>query len=175
MKNTIQLLSNYQQNGVISLKDLRHANLYLYKLLLNNFDTLSTSLRNEGIEILDDKYSLKGIAKIQLYLRYYFDNLVDLTTLRNEHVVVYRHICKLGNPVEIITSMGFKVEYGSSLSEIKIKEKLQRMIDGNGKLRPLDKAFHNRLYYRAKKRGMTVPQYLQYLGFNRSKKHTKEE
>jgi hypothetical protein len=167
MKNTIRLLKEYQRNGVLSLRELKRSNILLYKLFLSNFNTLSALLKREGIAILDDRRSLKEIDTVVLYLRYYFDDCVNLSELRNKHCAVYKHISEFGKPAKVVASLGFRVKYDSHYSEEALIERLNRFADNNKKLRPLDKETHNRLHYRAKKIGMTVPQYLRYLGFKR--------
>lgn len=163
MANLIRKLSSFHKNGIISMKELRTKSPYLFRYVKSNG---SAALFEEtGIQIMNDLSSCKDI--IPLFLRYHYGDIVNLTNLRNKHITVYRHICKLGKPIEYVESLGFKVEFESKLTETQLIEELEKRVDSRGYLQSLTKTIHNSLSYRASQNSMTVAEYLKLLGFKR--------
>ncbi len=162
MSSLIKRLSSYHKNGVVSLKELKEKNFFLFRYLLKNRGLINSFFDETGIRVMDDLYSYKNI--ISLYLKYHYGDVVNLTDLRSNHQTVYRHICKIDKPILYIQSLGFGVEYGSKCTENQLFNILQHKVDHLGFLK-LDKKTYNRLAYRAKVKNLTVVQYLNKQGF----------
>lgn len=156
------LLVRYSRNGVLPLSKLRAVNYPLFKFIVRNIDIVKS--KNTGVELLDDLKSIKDMEKIKLYLRYHFNDTVNLTVLRNEHRYVYNCISSLGNPHDVIKEMGFKVIYEKSDTEDTLREKLREISNEDGVICSLG-PLYDKVYYRARKENMTVAEYLNKLGF----------
>lgn len=156
------ILSPYIKNNVLSLKSLRQSNPPLSIYIKNNKRHIEERL---NIEILDDLVAIRGMDSIRMYLSYYYGDIVNLTRLREENILIYNNICALGVPEEVVKSMGFKVEYDSKISRDELIKELKTLADKDGVIKKLDKRLDNKIRYEANKVHMTVREYIEYLGF----------
>ena len=155
----VDKVQRYHKNGVVSLKDLRKSNFYLYKYALHNQALLS----KYGVEVLNDYKPSKDLPTIILYIRYYFGYTVCLKELR-EHQTVYRYILRSGYSVsKFMNDNGFKLIRGDSSEEDLINE-LNKYVDSKGYLTHLSKRLNNCISYRASLVGLSPTEYL--LKFN---------
>lgn len=155
MSSILKKLSRYHRNGIISLKELKRKNPYLFRYLIKKGSLIDSLFSETGIRVMNDLSSYKDI--IPLYLKYYYNDTVNLSDLRKKHNTVYRHICKLGKPEQVISEWGFTVIYKSKISD----EQLKEMIQSKSEKEFFDKSLYNRIYYRAKKLGLSVPEFLE--------------
>lgn len=155
-------LSPHIKNNVLSLKSLKQSNPPLSIYIKNNKKHIEKRL---NIEILDDLVAIRGINNIRMYLSYYYGDIVNLTRLREDSIVIYNNICALGVPEEVVKNMGFEVEYDSKISQDELIKELKAIANENGVIRRLDKRLDNKIRYEANKANMTVREYIEKLGF----------
>lgn len=166
MKNSTRIITRHAKNNVIPLSVLKEKNYPLFKYLLNNYKVILRELKRNGFHILNDLRTLNNKTKIKYFLLYYYGNCVNMTLLRVKDRTVYNYISKIGNPGDVVTSLGFQVLYARKSTEEYIKSELYRISDNEGNIFKIsDGQLYGKLYYRAKKSGMNVKEYIQKLGF----------
>jgi hypothetical protein len=167
MNNTVRLISKYAKNGVVSLYVLKQKNYPIFKYFLNNYRLVLRQLKNSGIYVLNDLTTLNNKTKIKYFLLYYYGYCVNMTLLRVSDKTVYNYISKFGDPEDVVTSMGFEVMYSRKSTEEYIKSELYRLADSEGNIFKIsDERLYSKLYYRARKMGVGIKDYIKHLGFN---------
>lgn len=166
MQISAKAISEYQKNGVVSLKNLKSANYCLYRLYLKHkvkFDELL--LLDYKVCILNDLKPITNPESMRLYLTYYYGKKIHIPDLKKERLI-YNNLCNICGGIEYFKSLGFKFTYKDIGKYIPV---LDNMVDKNGYLLPPRKEYHFKmymtLYYCARRRNMTYVEYLQYLGY----------
>jgi hypothetical protein len=161
-----QAIAELSKNGVVSLKELKNVNYYLYKLYIKNkekFDELL--LIKHNVCILNDVNVRLSPEYVRLYLLYHYGKDINLTELKKVDWQAYYNICINGG-VEYFRNLGFNFTYNKKNKYI---EQLKRMADKNGYLYPPKSDRHPKLYqalyFRARSQGMSYVEYLKSLGF----------
>jgi len=154
------------KNGVVSLKELKQHNYYLYKLYLKNrviFDEL-LFLKHSVCVLNDVKFS-RNPEQVRLYLLYHYGTDINLSELQIIDKKAYKNICITGG-VEHYKQLGFNFTYNR---KNKYMNKLRSMCDKNGYLLPPKKKHYPRMYnalkVQAYTKGMSYVEYLESLGF----------
>ncbi len=155
------LLSPHIKHGVLSLKSLKNSNIPLYNYIRMNKNYIEESL---NINVLDDLSTIRGFNKIKYFLLFYYGEEINLTTIRNEHIIIYNRICAMGVPEEVVKQMGLKCYYNRKISNNELIDELKSLAV-NGVIKQLPKRLDNKIRYECNKRNMTVRQYIESLGF----------
>ena len=164
MFHTARKLSKHNTNNVISLKELKSKDFRLYRLYLSNKSRLTDILLLDyGIYIMDDRTSRKSV--VPLYIKYHYDNKVNLTEFRNNHWTVYKYLCALGDPAAVLESWGIEVGYSTWKQEKELTEILSEVTDTENNIKKIRKPLYSKFYYRASLHNLTVAQYLDTQGF----------
>jgi hypothetical protein len=159
-------ISGFSKNNVVSLKELKGINYYLYKLYLNNkelFDELL--LLKHQVCVLNDVNFKRTTEQVRLYLLYHYGRDINISELRKKDFNAYKNMCLTGG-VDHFKSLGFNFTYNRKWKYMK---KLRSMCDKNGYLLPPKKKHYPRMYNAlrtaAYQKGMSYVEYLEYLGF----------
>lgn len=167
MNNTVRVIAEHTKNGVVPLTVLKQKNYPIFRYTIKNYRKVLRMLRENSIEVLNDLSTLNTSSKIRLYLLYYHGPTVDLSLMRTSDRSVYNYLIMRGKPYEMLISYGFEVEYNSKGAESYIIKELYRIADKNNEIVKIsDSKLYNRLYYRAKKVGISVTEYIETLGFS---------
>lgn len=164
MSFILQQLANMSKNGIISVNYLQKHNPYLLKLLENNFHNLQKELGEQGIIILNEQ-ELETPEDIKAHLVYHYGNLVNLTTVKLKDRKFYDTLRTLGKPRDVIESFGLEVTYRFTATEREILRRLNQIAEDRT-IKKLGYVLHQKVYFRAKKEGLTVQEYLHKLGFS---------
>lgn len=159
-------IAELAKNGVVSLKELKSVNFYLYKLYLKNKDKFDEILLLKyNVCVLNDVNVRLSPEYVRLYLLYHYGKNINLSELRKNDWQAYYNICINGG-VEYFKKLGFNFTYNHKNKYI---EKLKKMVDKNGYLYPPKSDHHPKmyraLYFMARKNGMSYVEYLKHLGF----------
>jgi hypothetical protein len=159
-------IAGFSRNGVVSLKELKGINYYLYKLYLKNknlFDELL--LINHQVCVLNDVRFRRDTEQVRLYLLYHYGKDINISDLRKTDYKAYKNMCIVGG-IDHFKKLGFNFTYNK---KHKYMKKLQNMCDKNGFLLPPKQKHYPKMYNAlrtaAYMKGMTYVEYLQYLGF----------
>lgn len=164
MKYTTHLLLQHTKNGILSIKRLQKRNLYLLRLLENNFAKLKSELEEQGVFILND-YKIQSVEDIQAFLLYHYGTTVNLSTLKKKDPYLYWILVRLGKPQEIVEQLGFEVVYKHKMTESQILKQIQERADERGNIKELGYELHYRVRYLAERKGMSISDYLESLGY----------
>lgn len=105
MNKLQKVVESYYKNGALALKDLKHRNMYLYKLLSKNLD-----LYKGQFNIVDDTRPLRTLEDIKLFLLYYYGTTINLADIIKKHSGIYYRIYHyFGTPKKILKELGFTV------------------------------------------------------------------
>lgn len=158
------LLNPYIKDNIISLKNLKESNLPLYLYVQGNLDYVT---KGTGVEILDEFKPIRGVEALRKYLKYYYGDEINITKVRADNASIYNNICAIGNPEDVVSDLGFYVEYDRKITMDELKKELDALLV-NGLVGKLTKKLDNKLRYEANKKNMTVMQYLGELGYTSS-------
>lgn len=158
------LLESHIKENILSLNSLKEQNYPLYLYVSDNIDYITRSM---GIEILDESKPIRGFKVVKNYLKYYYGDTINVSKVRADNPSIYNNICAIGNPEDVVSDMGFFVEYERKITMDKLKKELDALVV-NGLVGKLTKRLDNKLRYEANKRNMTVLQYLEVLGYTSS-------
>lgn len=168
MKNTARLLAEHSQNNVVLLSTIKKANGWLYRAYLDNQKAVDDALlKHYDSEVCDDVTHRSSDKKVRTMIRYLYGDKVNLTDLRTEHWSLYLNLCGIGNPRAVLRSWGFDVCFSSTFTEETLKQELERRVASDGWLE-LDPKTYDAVKYRAKRKGLTMQEYLENLGFRYS-------
>jgi hypothetical protein len=151
----LKKLEEFVRNGILSLKDLKKKSLPLYNVVTN------PDARNlvKDMEILTDVCKLRTEEDVIKFLKLHFDNVVDITLLRKNFLSTYKNINSRGNVKAVLKGWGFKVVYSS-------RDAVSKVLTDPAITNPkLSKRLYNKLYFAAKKQGITVNDLLKILGY----------
>ncbi|HZK27065.1 MAG TPA: hypothetical protein VFD00_05975 [Thermoclostridium sp.] len=159
-------IAGFSRNNVVSLKELKGINYYLYKLYLNNKDLFDELLLlNHQVCILNDIRFRRTTEQVRLYLLYHYGKDINISELRRINYNAYKNMCMVGG-VSYFRGLGFNFTYDKKFKYIK---KLKSMCDKNGYLLPPKQKHYPKMYNAlrtsAYNKGMTYVEYLQHLGF----------
>lgn len=159
-----QLLEPYIHDNILSLDSLKEGNFPLYLYVCDNIKYVRSSI---NCEILDESKPIRGYSIIRKYLKYNYGDVINVTKVRSDNASIYNNICALGSPEEVLSEMGFVVEYSRKITRDELKNELDAILV-NGLVGKLTKRLDNKLRYEANKRGITINQYLDSLGYTSS-------
>lgn len=111
-----------------------------------------------GLELFDDLHGKRGYEKVRLYLKYHFGDIVNLSEVRKSHRTVYNYIMELGKPYEVLTQMGFEIDYRVRDPEQELAKQVSNLEDGI-----IPPKLYQKLYYRARRSNMSVKEYIKLL------------
>jgi hypothetical protein len=114
MNTIVNLIAKYQKNTVVSLKDLRLFNIYLFKLYQNNADKITDELfTRHGVSILNDLILPKDFEKMRLYILYHYGNgTFNITEFRKKEPYVASLIYNnIGSLSGFIRALGMRCAF----------------------------------------------------------------
>lgn len=178
MKHTAQRLLSYMgKNKVIHVDDVEHP--ALKRLLYDEraLPKIREALKeiDPQIEVLIPRVVDSKENQLKRYIQYYVGTRVNINKLKEEYGYLYFPLTKLGHPEKMLEKWGLSPRYNTKMTEDEIKELLEEIAE-NGIVEGLHKD-HRKLYYaieyQAKKKGITIKEYLKNLGytFRRRRKH----
>lgn len=162
---SIKLMMRFARNQVLPLSELRAGNYPLFKFFTDNKEKLIEVLKTDyNVEVLDDLLTKRDYDRVRLYLKYHFDEEVNMTELRLKHKTVYNYLFELGDYQETLKKMGFQVVYKHITSRDKLVDELEELADSD-KLVKLKGDTRTKVRQRAYHRGQSIEEYLSDLGF----------
>lgn len=165
MNRTARMLSEYADNGVISLNSLKRRKFALFRLLSNNLESLSEALLYEyGIEVLNDTRTRRSPEHVRLFLKWKYGLTVNLSRLKKEDPTIYNYIKSFGKVSDFIKDNGFRAEYDSTWTDKDIVDELYKH-SPDGTLKSVPSGIYRKVYSRAKRANLTVREYITELGF----------
>ena len=152
-----KLASSYAENGILSLKQLRRKNVYLYRYLYTNKWRWESI---EGVEVLDDLTYPTSPRQCLLYLRYYYAGKVNLTEMLEYKQVLYRRITP---HKEYLESNGIVFYYNTKSVDFVLRDEVMALIDKGVTTSKFPKNTRSKIEYRARKHNMTFREYVSFL------------
>ena len=113
------LLVPYVKDNILSLDNVRKNNYPLYRYVCDNIDYVTSST---GFEILDESQPIRGTDTIRKYLKYYYGNEINISKVRSDNASLYNNIYAIGNPEDVVSDMGFYVEYERKITMDELKK-----------------------------------------------------
>lgn len=166
MNNTVRLIGAYTKNGVVPLSLLKKRNYPIFKYFLSNYRVVLKQLKDNGIYVLNDLSTLNNIVKIKYYLLYHYGETVNMSLLRQADYTIYWYLSNRGEPGALVEELGFEITYAKKSSDKYILDELYRIADKNKDIFQLnDSSLYGKLYYRARKKDITLKEYIKSLGF----------